>query len=300
MNLVFNGNFRLWGEGTTTVPTGWYVAAAGGGTLPSILQQSNGQYGDYSVKVTRNNANAFLAQDLKVINNFDLAQMVGQVVTYAVMIKWTAPNNDTFANATMSDAIYESHTEMHRGFGETRLCIGRHIIQSGASQLILNATVKRSDQGSGTADAEVIWAGAWLGDQMPWYWEPNQFDNNDAALLAASMADQTSTGTFFIGSAGADAQEDFVSFVMPYNGVITDMRARSGATPGTGETFVYTLRSNGTDKALTCTTSGASQSSSGSNHVYVPASNNVSIKCVASSGATATRHRVSLSVARVP
>jgi hypothetical protein len=113
-------------------------------------------------------------------------------------------------------------------------------------------------------------------------------------LLSTSGATVAAGSTVYIGPGYASAGE--IAFRAPYTGVLRNLRPNSENVPGAGETFVYTLRVNGSDTAVTCTTSGAGSSgSTDSTHsVPVVANQVISVKLVTSAGANVCPHWASL------
>lgn len=306
-NLVFNGDFRIWGNGVgnNALPTGWYRAAAGGGTLPSIERASDSKApAGYAVRMTRNDYNAFLGQNIAMSTGRPLGWFVGKKLTYGALIKWSAPDVNLFANATFSDGVLETHTDMHRGFNEYRLCVGSHIVQNNPTQMILNAlTVKRSDFQPGVVSADILWAGVFLGDvALADYVESIWGHRVSSLSFAAGPDENISAGqTRYIGPSGMDGQEDYVSQPMPFDGVIRNLRVRSGAPPGIGESITFTLRSDGVDMGMTISITGANQGAANTGvDIYIPKGANISLKAASSVGAASANLRASLEIEHIP
>jgi len=80
----------------------------------------------------------------------------------------------------------------------------------------------------------------------------------------------------------------------PYAGYLFMLRPLADGAPGAGETFVYTVRLDGSDTALTATISNPDTFSRAYGPITVAEGQQISIKLVTSATATARRHRVSV------
>lgn len=97
--------------------------------------------------------------------------------------------------------------------------------------------------------------------------------------------------TVYIGPYGSSATEAHTSVIMGYKGSITSIVAASDAAPGTGKSFIYTLRKNGVDTALTCTISNSGTVAASYGNITFTATDTLSVKVVTASGAAVTSHR---------
>ena len=80
----------------------------------------------------------------------------------------------------------------------------------------------------------------------------------------------------------------------PFDGVITEMRARAHIAPGAGQTFTYTLYVNGVPTAMTCVTTGAAvyDSADLANPIRVAKGDDLAVQIVVSAAAGIATHVV--------
>lgn len=115
--------------------------------------------------------------------------------------------------------------------------------------------------------------------------------NRYGFLAFTSDSGDVAAGTVYLGVDAAHSSEGDAELTLSSAGTISNLSARSAITPSGSETFVYTLRKNGTDTALTCTVTGDSVSATDSAHsVSVSIGDTVDIKLVVSGSATQTIH----------
>ncbi|MGW1423668.1 host specificity factor TipJ family phage tail protein [Bradyrhizobium manausense] len=106
----------------------------------------------------------------------------------------------------------------------------------------------------------------------------------------SSGTTNVAAGTSYIGLSNAFASEASAHVTMPAC-TINRLDVAPSLAPGGSETFVYTLRKNNADTAVTCTVTGASVTASDSSHTAAfGAGDTADIKIVVSSGAIATTH----------
>ncbi len=85
-----------------------------------------------------------------------------------------------------------------------------------------------------------------------------------------------------------DADEHDRKGVIPANGRISLLRVNTTAAPGTGDSYIFTVRISEADSALTVTVADAATTASDTTHfVDVTAGQRISMKCVGSAGADA-------------
>lgn len=313
MQLLVNSNFAVWSNGPNALPSCWTCSAAGGGTLPTFSRQSSGVASPYFVRMTRQNANCFLTQNSHgaVMPGLPPIEMVrGKIVTYASLIRWNQPSSGgvvdwaPFANATFSDAVTETHTGKHRGYGEWMLLSAQHYVALNAPQICFNPlTIKRDDFGAGVYSADLAWCALWIGDRVPFYWEEGVYGRRISSLSFSSCpGEQVAAGsTAYMGHSGVNPGEDTVMFPMPYHGILRKLALRSGASPGAGESYAFNVRAGSVDLALACTTTGADQQSQDyATEIYIPQGTFVDLKVVTSGGAAPTNHRASVEIEMVP
>jgi len=96
--------------------------------------------------------------------------------------------------------------------------------------------------------------------------------------------------TTYLGVNAENATEAATAFRVARAGIITEMRFWSDTAPVGGETYIYTLRVNGVDTAITSITTGAATDSYSFGAVAVAEGAKLSVKLVVSGAAVATRH----------
>lgn len=125
------------------------------------------------------------------------------------------------------------------------------------------------------------------------------------AIFALTTGNETilSGLTRFLNASDASPSE--VLFYLPFKAKILHLFTQASASPGAGETFIYTVRVNAADTALTVTRdSGGTDGDDVTNVVNVPSPDGpntaarVSLKVVTSAGAVAATHRATFRVVR--
>lgn len=115
--------------------------------------------------------------------------------------------------------------------------------------------------------------------------------NRYGFLTFTSGFDSVAPGTVYLGTSAADATESNAQLTLTSAGTISNLVVSAVLAPGTSETFVYTLRKNGADTALTCTVSGDSISATDSAHsVSVGVGDKIDVKLTVSGSAAPTAH----------
>jgi len=92
------------------------------------------------------------------------------------------------------------------------------------------------------------------------------------------------------------AEFSYSVFLITRAGTIKNLIVFTGVAPGAGESYVYTVRQNQADSAITCTISGATDKTASDlvNTLTVAVGDIISIKLVVSNGAAAVRHIIML------
>lgn len=104
---------------------------------------------------------------------------------------------------------------------------------------------------------------------------------NDTALTAG--------GTVYYGPGMGGATEANLGVVAPRAMTLTRLRVATGGSPGSGQTFTFTLRKNLADTAITCSMTGAAISASDTAHAVVfAAGDRITLKAVASGASSST------------
>lgn len=121
----------------------------------------------------------------------------------------------------------------------------------------------------------------------------------EQVIPGARDSNNTGATNYFsvVGSNGvSNTTENLVETIVATGGTISKLRINLTAAPSTGKSFVYTLRVNGVDSALTCTVADAATTASDTTHsVSVAAGDRVSIKAVPSGTPTASTVRLCVS-----
>lgn len=122
-------------------------------------------------------------------------------------------------------------------------------------------------------------------------------------LLSSGAATVAAGATVYLGPADANATEGLMLFYLPFKARIRNLHTHANTAPVGAETFIYTLRVNGSDTALTCTVTGGNtdgQDRTNAVAVPTPAGPNtaarLSLKLVTSGGAAAAVHTVGFEI----
>ena len=125
-----------------------------------------------------------------------------------------------------------------------------------------------------------------------------------SSVHCATSSTVASSLTRYLGVNRHDPTEANVSFTMPFDGTFVLMSCHASTAPTAGDTFVYTLRKDGSDTLLTATISEtdikAVSTSAAANYVTFLTSSVLSVKLVTSAGAASAYHDVSLSAFATP
>lgn len=113
-------------------------------------------------------------------------------------------------------------------------------------------------------------------------------------ILFNTAGDTIAGGTTaYIGVGGYNTTESLARYKIPCSGVLRNMYAAANGGAGAGKNFVYTLRVNTADTALTCTTADTTPGSDTTHSVSVTAGDYVCVKVVTDAGASARPHNIS-------
>lgn len=137
-------------------------------------------------------------------------------------------------------------------------------------------------------------------------WDADAYSNYFAGTVSFSESQGVSVGsdngiglgvTVYLTTASNKATE-VVPFVAPKNGIIYKMISGCGSAPGSGESFVYTVRKNFVDTGTTTTITGAGVFSASTNSITTFNEGDlITVKLVTSAAASLASHRVGLKLA---
>lgn len=292
-NYFYNGDFRVWGGGTATTPTGYTKNGSGGiakSTDTTKVRRGQG------VSITSAGAVTYLEQ--KPINiaghGAYVQDWVGQVVTFGAYV-WADQANcarlriieDGGVSANVSNSSY------HAGDSVCRFISISRTINRGGSGAATDLQFRLQND-STTVGHVAVYSGATviigssLSDYVPGY-QPNKYQLTFSSHAAPTFA----AGTTYYISAGAMHTNDAMQRIpVSTKCVMRKLRARTAVDPSGSETVAFTLRSGGSDTSLTATVNGGGTSASDTtNEVEVAAGGLVNMKIVLSAGcATASQN----------
>lgn len=101
-----------------------------------------------------------------------------------------------------------------------------------------------------------------------------------------------------LGNYNASETSSVVNYLVVRSGLLKNLVVRTGAVAGAGQTFVYIVRVNGANTAITCTISGAVAVTASDliNTAEVIVGDRITIQAVISAAASATQHSASLAM----
>lgn len=227
---------------------------------------------------------SFIPSDRPIIDpltgaiDFQWLRFFNGVVNGSGMIPWS---NINFTGSSFADLVTRSASSLSSGTVPLARLSGITTTQLAVAAGILLAQLAVSGSASGAT---------FLRGDSTW-----------AAISQLAFTGRTSgiaAGTTnYIGISESLTESDQY-LVTPVAGTVRNLYVVSDGSPAVGQTFIYTLRKNGVDTAVTCTTSGASTSSSdATNSFAVSAGDKLTVKLVTSAGASVRKHQHGFEVA---
>lgn len=117
-----------------------------------------------------------------------------------------------------------------------------------------------------------------------------------SAFSACTVGTVPSATTTYLGTNAQQSTEDDALFIAPRNGVIRDLIVQSQQTPGGGQTYTFTVRKAFVDTSVTAQITDGNFNATGNGPVSFNKGDVLSIKCVTSATATASRFRLTLNM----
>jgi hypothetical protein len=238
-NFTFNGNFEIWGGGTSAAPTGWTLSGAG-----ATVAKDTGHWkiGTASVALTRVGTDCFLFQDVGVIYP-PVSFWQGQTVTVGAWVYATVAN---VARIAVSDNVVINNSAYHSGSGAMEFLTATVTLSNAPVNVriyLLAATTNTTVAFDGVI---FVMGGAVSG------WVPSGWRGRKAVMTLSSGVTTLTTNPAYYGVGGGGAT-DFQYFAMtPFKGVARNLFASRSGTPATTPTDtlrVYNL-SAAVDTAL--------------------------------------------------
>lgn len=298
-NWAFNGDFGVWGAGTSAAPTGWTLSGAGAAAAQNT---TTAQYhsGFNGVTLTSAAAPAVLSMDIASIpGQSKISDWQGKDVTLVGWIYTAAAN---VARIYVSDGVTETDGALHAGDSVLRMFVVRKRLALTANQVTCGLYI-----GAGVVSA--VFSGVMLvvgrdiinlADFVPPKWQGRkavmQFHSSSTGVAAGS--------TVYLSSSHDSTSEVSANTPIPFKkAVVRNMEAYASGAPTAAQTYTYTLRKGGVGgTALTCQTAGAVAiaSSDITHEVYLAQGDVITPQLVTSAGAAATIHSVTLEIEEVP
>lgn len=133
-----------------------------------------------------------------------------------------------------------------------------------------------------------------------WTAEVGPNGSTPTGVLVFSTAGQfvAAGATVYLGPASAETVIGTSPISAPFAGTVSDLSAGNSGSPGTGQSFVYTLVKNLSTTLLSCTISGGGSQvcSDHTDAVTVAVGDRLELQLVTSNGAPTRKHVVSISI----
>jgi hypothetical protein len=298
-NFTFNGDFEIWGSGTSAAPTGWALNGAG---ATAAKDTTNKKVSTASVSLTRSGTDLTLSQSIASLFH-GTAWWMGKTITIGCWVRCSvASRARLLLFMDGSGGSGSTNSAYHTGSGNWEwLTATATVSTSSLTTLGFNCVV---DTGNTSAqfDGATVVTGSYVSDFIPSGWRGMKggFDQWFVGTNAGSTV--AAGATVYLGPRGAGAGGGGDMLVVPsgQKRVAVKLTVLAGAAPGASQTFTYTLYANG-DTGLAAILSGASQQfGEAVLDVLMDGLLNVSVKLVTSAGAAVTTHTVCISVEEVP
>lgn len=126
-------------------------------------------------------------------------------------------------------------------------------------------------------------------------WGHYEHQNFSSGTSTVAVNTTTYLAPIFRSTFGGFISVEVYRSIVVRKGTLKNLIVLAGAAPGAGETFVYTVRVNGVNTAMTVTLSGAAQLTGTDvvNVVQIDAGDRITLKCVTSAAAAVTTHAAS-------
>ncbi len=248
-SFCFNGNFEIWGSGTSAAPTGWTLSGAGS----SASRNSTGgqfRFGSYSANVVRSGATTQLYQDIDLISEFGpVAAWASKATSFGAYVRTTAANN---ARVFINDGVGTTYSSYHDGSsGLVFLTVNR---TTDASATRVRIGVELSVDSTIQIDGAVFIRGSGVTEFIPSGWRGRK------AVLAVGTAEQTiATGDYWAVFGGGSATEANRQTRVPFKCVARNFHVVAQSAPTAGLAYVHTVRKNEASTSLVATISDSNR-----------------------------------------
>jgi hypothetical protein len=293
-SYIWNGDFRVWGNGTSARPTGWTLSGTG---ATAARNQTAGRFkwGTAGVDVTRSGNNCGL---LQIVTNdpayLPMASWAGKTVTLGMWVYATVADR---ARIYVSDGVTLTFSAYHPGDSTLRFLTVTATIGASPTSITVVGVVETGDTTATFSGATLV-LGSYLADSVISY-TPRKC----VMPFHAGPGNTHGSGvTLYYSSGGAEATEGNAAMPVPMKCVVRRLYAYSAVAPGGSDTYIYTVRKSGADTALTCTTSAAGVTSANTtSEVEFAAGDPIDLKMVSSATAnSATRVSAMVEAEEVP
>lgn len=301
-NWLYNPSFDIWDDfgGLPGFVVGWGLTGAGATAArdttnvkisPHLWQEFSSAI---AISVTRAGADARLDQGIQAIPEFGpAARWGGKRVTFGCWVRATVA---TRARLSINDGTTRTYSDYHTGGGAYEFLTVTVVLPT--TPTVVEAAC-HVDNGNTAAqfDGAVFCEGAKADD-----FTPMGYSGRSGTFLVSSNTggNPSAGGTHYLYTSGHLTAE--AGFRCPYKGNLKNIRAKSSAAPGAGQSYTYTLRLNNADTTVATSIAGAA-ATSGDNVtslVECQAGDEISIKLVTSGSAAGNFHTVSFEIVERP
>jgi hypothetical protein len=280
-SYVWNGDFRVWGAGTSAVPTG-YGLVGSGATVARNTTAGQYRWGSAGVALTRAGTDCSVSQTVTLDPaNGPAASWHGKTITVGAWVYATVADR---AKVFVSDGISTiNSTDFHPGTGLVFMK-ATMTVSGSATSISVGGSVAAGDTTAVFSGMTLV-LGSHLSDSVISY-TPRK------AIIAFHFGpsqSQSANTTQFVSSAAFDATETNAMVGVPFKGVARNLRCASGGSTGATGSYIYTLRRGQSDSALSATISGIGivAASDTANQVEYAANQAMCLKLVTTTGANA-------------
>lgn len=218
-NLLSNGDFESWSNGTSSAPDGWTAGGAG----VAVARNDGAAYiklGTYSLGMGRNGTNCSTYQNIETSKG--IAYWKGRTVTFSCWVKCATADR---ARLALDDGPSETDSSYHTGGDTWQLLTLTHTVDSSATQIRLYCQIN-------TADADAYFDGAiCVEGESAFAFSPKPAEEGVWADYFASSTVEGwaagKTGTIYTKKIGktvfvrfaitGTSDQTYARFTMPYN-----------------------------------------------------------------------------------
>lgn len=286
-NYVFNGDFEIWGIGTTSAPTGWTLNGAGASAARSA---SGVKSGSFAAQVTRAGTDCYISQDIS-IPYYGATWWRGKRVVIGC---WVRDPGGADGRISINDGIGTSSSSVQTAGATSEWLTVARVIDAAATKVEIRLEA-RTGAGAIQFDGARLSIGHVINDFITEFWS-----NRRSTMNFGDQVQVLSPGTYYLTTFANSAE---ISFVVNSRFVVRSMRTKSFLAPGAGETYTYTLRRNEADASpgLSHTHSGgAATTGLTTADCRFEKGDRIAIKIVVSASANACQHAIGLEVEQIP